>query len=114
MNLSMRSDGTCLVVDVLDPELDHTVSEEFKDTVLLRFEAAKARDLLLDLSRVTFLDSKAIGAMVTLRKAATARGGRLGMFSLHPHVDKIIRVVTLGTLFEVYPDRETALARLCV
>ncbi|MEL7639483.1 MAG: STAS domain-containing protein [Solidesulfovibrio sp.] len=113
MDLTMGLEGTCLLVEVLAPEVDHTVSEEFKDAVLLRFETSKARDVLLDLGRVAFLDSKAIGAMVTMRKAAAGRGGRLGIFGLHPHVEKIIRVVTLGTLFEAYPDRETALSRLC-
>ncbi|WP_300157302.1 STAS domain-containing protein [Solidesulfovibrio sp.] len=113
MELSATLEGACLIVTVLVPEVDHTVSEAFKDAVILRYESAKARELLLDLGRVTFLDSKAIGAMVTMRKAAAARGGRLGVCNLHPHVEKIIRVVTLGTIFETYPDRETALERLC-
>ncbi|WP_428562571.1 MAG: STAS domain-containing protein [Solidesulfovibrio sp. DCME] len=113
MDLTTRLVGTCFLVEVGDREVDHTVSEEFKDAVLLRYETSGARDLLIDLGQVTFLDSKAIGAMVTMRKAAGGRGGRLGICSLHPHVEKIIRVVTLGTLFEAYPDRETAVERLC-
>ena len=113
MELSVTQEGACLVVTVLAAEVDHTVSEEFKDAVLMRYEAANARELILDLARVTCLDSKAIGAMVAMRKAVVGRGGRLGVCNLHPHVEKIIRVVTLGTLFETFPDRETAMARLC-
>ena len=100
MELSVTREGACLVVGVLAAEVDHTVSEEFKDAVLMRYEAANAREMILDLARVTFLDSKAIGAMVAMRKAVVGRGGRLGVCNLHPHVEKIIRVVTLGTLFE--------------
>ncbi len=113
MELTTTLHGTCLVVDVLSPEVDHTVSDAFKDAVLLRYETSAARELLLNLGRVTFLDSKAIGAMVSIRKAVTGRGGKLGLFGLHPNVEKIIRVVTLGTLFEIHPDLETALGRAC-
>lgn len=111
MELTATSIGTCLVVEVSAAEVDHTVSDDFKDRVLDRYETSSAADLLLDLGRVSFMDSKAIGAMVSIRKAVTARGGRFGICNLHPHVEKIIRVVTLGTIFDAFPDRETALAR---
>jgi anti-sigma B factor antagonist len=111
MELTASIAGGCLVIEILQAEVDHTVSDEFKDTVLARYEASTARDLLLDFGQVTFMDSKAIGAMVSIRKAVTARGGRIGVCDLHPHVRKIIQVVTLGTLFDAFPDRETALAQ---
>ena len=113
MELSAQLSGTCLVATVGVSEVDHTVSDDFRDALLSRYERAGAVDLLLDLTQVAFMDSKAIGAMVTMRKTAANRGGRLGVCNLHPHVDKIIRVVTLGTLFEAYPDREAAVAKLC-
>jgi anti-sigma B factor antagonist len=113
MELSTSIAGGCLVIEVLASELDISVSEAFKDAVLERYGTATVRDLLLDLDRVTFMDSKAIGVMVSIRKAVVARGGRLGLCNLHPHVRKIIQVVTLGTLFDAFPDRETALAQYC-
>ena len=79
--------------------------------MLAHYEAAKAAHLLLDLGAVNFMDSKAIGAMVSVRKAVAARGGHLGLCCLHPHVDKIIRVVTLGAVFDVFADRASGLAR---
>ncbi|EFL52855.1 anti-sigma-factor antagonist [Solidesulfovibrio fructosivorans JJ]] len=113
MDLTTTLHGTCLVVEIHSPEVDHTVSEDFKEAVLARFETSGARELLLDLGPVSFLDSKAIGAMVSVRKTVTAKGGKLGLYGLQPNVAKIIRVVTLGTLFEVYPDLQTALERAC-
>ena len=111
MDLTTELVGGCLVVAVLTPEVDHTGSEDFKDAVLAHFEAARGEDLLLDLGAVNFMDSKAIGAMVSVRKAVAARGGRMGICRLHPHVDKIIRVVTLGAVFDVFADRPEGLAR---
>ena len=111
MELSVTREGACLVVGVLAAEVDHTVSEEFKDAVLMRYEAANARELILDLGRVTFLDSKAIGAMVSVRKAVAAKDGRMGLCGLHPHVAKIVRVVTLGAIFDVFADPDQGLAQ---
>lgn len=114
MELTTTLHGTCLVVTVLATEVDHTGSDAFKEAVLERYRASAARQLLLDLGQVTFLDSKAIGAMVSIRKVVAASGGRLGLFGLHPHVEKIIRVVTLGTLFDIHPDLSTAISRACL
>jgi len=110
MELQTSLHGGCLVVAVGSAEVDLTVSDDFKDTVLARYQAGTAVDLLLDLSAVNFMDSKAIGAMVSVRKAVAANGGRMGICGLHPHVDKIIRVVTLGALFDVFADRDAGLA----
>ncbi len=114
MELTATRQGPCQVIAVGEAEVDHTVSDDFKDAVLDRFAASGAQNLLLDLGQVSFMDSKAIGAMVSIRKAVTAKGGKLGICGLHPHVEKIIRVVTLGTIFDAFPDREVALARLAV
>lgn len=111
MDLTIDQEGGCLVVTVGIPEVDLTVSEEFKEAVLARYAVGSADDLLLDLGAVNFMDSKAIGSMVSVRKAVAARGGRMGLCRLHPHVDKIIRVVTLGAVFDVFADRAEGLAR---
>jgi anti-sigma B factor antagonist len=114
MELTATRQGPCLVVEVGAAEVDHTVSDDFKDMVLERFAGSSAANLLLDLGRVAFMDSKAIGAMVSIRKAVANHGGRFAICSLHPHVEKVIRVVTLGTIFDVFPDKDAALARLAV
>ena len=113
MRVQSKKQGTCVVVEAVSPEVNLTLAEDFKEAVLERYEAQGGGDLLLDLRQVNFMDSKAIGAMVSIRKAVTGRGGKLGLFGLHPNVEKIIRVVTLGTLFEIHPDLETALGRAC-
>ena len=110
MELSAQLSGTCLVATVGVSEVDHTVSDDFRDALLSRYERAGAVDLLLDLTQVAFMDSKAIGAMVSVRKAVAAQGGRMGICGLHPHVAKINRVVTLGAVFDVFADRAEAKA----
>ena len=111
MELMTELSGGCLVAEVGAAEVDHTVSDDFKDLLRERYERSGAADLLLDLGRVAFMDSKAIGAMVSVRKAVAAAGWRMGICSLHHHVAKIVRVVTLGAVFDVFADRAEGLAR---
>ena len=111
MELSAQLSGTCLVATVGVAEVDHTVSDDFRDALLSRYERAGAVDLLLDLTQVAFMDSKAIGAMVSVRKAVAAKDGRMGLCGLHPHVAKIVRVVTLGAIFDVFADAGQGLAQ---
>ena len=113
MEMTSEIAGRCLVVAVRAPEVDLTVSEVFKEQVLERFGAQASGNLVLDLGEVKFMDSKAIGAMVSIRKAVAKNQGKMGLCSLHPHVAKIIKVVTLGTIFDIFPDREAALAAYC-
>ncbi len=113
MKIQADSLGACLCIKVSAGEVDITVAEEFKETVLAAYNARSGKNLLLDLTPVSFMDSKAIGAMVFVRKAVARRGGKMGLCGLHPHVRKIISVVTLGTIFELFADQEEAAKTFC-
>lgn len=109
MDLRIMREGACLTVAVAEAEVDLRVSDDFRDAVVEAYERSGARHLLLDLGAVSFVDSKAIGAMVAIRKTVASAGGRVGLCGLNPHVAKLIRVVTLGTIFDVFGDREAGL-----
>ena len=65
-----RDDGT--VVLALDGELDLNASPELKD--LLTEVAGSAPRLIVDLSRVRFMDSAGAGLLVGAMKRMNARG----------------------------------------
>jgi anti-sigma B factor antagonist len=110
MRVTSEKKGNCVVVEIGEAEVNLTVSDAFKETVLERYASLGGGDLLLDLRQVNFMDSKAIGAMVAIRKAAAARKSRMGICELHPHVRKVVGVVTLGTIFDIFETRAEALA----
>jgi anti-sigma B factor antagonist len=110
MRVQSKKQGTCVVVEAVSPEVNLTLAEDFKEAVLERYESQGGGDLLIDLRQVNFMDSKAIGAMVAIRKAVAARGGRMGICELHPHVRKVVGVVTLGTIFDIFGTLDEALA----
>jgi anti-sigma B factor antagonist len=113
MELQIKNVGDCKVVDVLEDVVDYTSCEDLKTRLVDVIEAGDVRAMVIDLERVTFMDSKAIGSLVSIRKAILKQGGVLGLCGLHPYVKKIITMVTLNTIFEVYDDKEQALEKMC-
>jgi anti-sigma B factor antagonist len=109
MDMSYEEHPGCLIVEINAPEVDITVSEEFKENVIALYESQSARNLTLDLKKVSFMDSKAIGAMVAIRKAVVRRNGTMGLCNLHPHVRKIVQVVTLGAIFDLFETKKDSI-----
>ncbi|WP_431676199.1 STAS domain-containing protein [Kitasatospora sp. KL5] len=54
------------------------------------------RDVVLDLSEVTFIDCAGLGALVEARNLAGRRGGRLVLRGAGPCVVRLIRLTGLG------------------
>lgn len=63
--------------------------------------AGSGADLVLDLSRVRFLDCAGVGVLCRARRRVRERGGRLTLVITEPHFGWILRTLGLGEYFEV-------------
>jgi anti-sigma B factor antagonist len=77
---------------------------------LLRALANGERDLIVDLSGVSFLDSSGLGVLVTAHKRARAAGGMLRLASCQPAVATIFQITALDRAFSIHPSVEDAVA----
>lgn len=66
--------------------------------------------LVLDLSGVTFLDSMALGVLLSGLKRLGESGGRLRVVTPRPDVRRIFEVTLLDRLFDIDASRDEALA----
>jgi len=64
--------------------------------------------LVVDLSDVTYLDSSALGVLVTGLKLARKSGGTLKLCGLQNNVRKIFDLTRLSKFFEIYDDPDSA------
>jgi N-acetylglucosaminyldiphosphoundecaprenol N-acetyl-beta-D-mannosaminyltransferase len=67
-----------------------------------------SRYLILDFSRLTFLDSSALGTLVSLANQARSRGGDIWFIAVPERIRGILRLTRLDQFFEIYEDRERA------
>lgn len=70
------------------------------------------RNLILDMQGVEYIDSTAIGALVTLRSAVMARQGELVFAAVPSSVRNIFSIIRFNTLFRFFDGAEAALKAL--
>ena len=77
-----------------------------------RLIASGRPHLLLDLSRVRYVDSCGLGEMVAAQLAARRAGGRVALLSPTPNVREVLGVTRLGQVFDIYEDEAVALREM--
>lgn len=64
--------------------------------------------LVVDLLRVTFIDSTALGVLIGAQKESTAQGVELRLVVGEPRITKIFEITGLTDLFTIRSTREEA------
>jgi anti-sigma B factor antagonist len=71
--------------------------------------SANSKNILLDLSGVTTIDSSGIGELVGSYTTVTNKGGKLKLLHLPAKLNELLHVTQLITVFEVYENEQEAL-----
>jgi len=79
------------------------------DAILHSVREGAVSPLVLDLSRVTFLSSHAIGRLVALSKACIQHSLELRLCGLNDELSEIFQTMNLNVLFDVYESLELAI-----
>ncbi len=74
------------------------------------FLAAGETRIILDLGKVTFIDSTGIGALVRAHSAATRKGASVKLLHLTKRVYDVLQITRLSSVFGIYDDLEKAKA----
>lgn len=72
----------------------------------------KTERILVDLSRVNYMDSSGLALFIESLQRIGAYGGKLGLFGLQPTVHHIFEIARLDQVLHIYPDEKTARASL--
>ena len=107
MQMTASEVGNALVVVVEDRRIDAAVAVRFKDRMQELTENPNQR-VVLDLSKVEFLDSSGLGAVVGSMKQL-GRTRQLDLAGLTPTVDKVFRITRMDRVFRIYASAEAAL-----
>jgi anti-anti-sigma factor len=92
-------------------EIDITNAEGLRDALLSALNAGAA-GLIADLTSTTFLDSAGITALVRAARRATATDATVRLAVTAPPVLRVLSLVGLDRLIEVYPSLADAVASL--
>jgi anti-sigma B factor antagonist len=105
--LSSEKEGV-LIGQVDAKALDASNARAFKDAIKpLLTQGAR---LVLDLSKVEFIDSSGLGALVSCLRQAHADGGEIKLSGLSKPARALFELVRMHRVFEVFNNSEEAVA----
>jgi anti-sigma B factor antagonist len=84
-------------------ELDVSTAPELRDRLVDLCERGCTL-VIVDLTDVSFLDSTALGVLVSALKRLQDAGGDLQLVIAHPHVLKVFEITGLLDVFTVHPE----------
>jgi len=94
---------------VITPDINHLDTLSAKDfSEEYAPLAAVASIIILDLSRVHFVDSTGLGSILTIVRDTLARGARIALCGAQPSVKVLFRMVQLGKLVTIVDTLELA------
>ena len=112
MNFDVKTDkvddGTYVIS--LAGEVDLYTAPEFKQH-LLNVIGDGAKDVVVDFSDTTFIDSTTLGVLVGGVKRLRSQDGRLSLVCSDRNITKIFEITGLDRVFTIYPTRDEALTK---
>jgi anti-sigma B factor antagonist len=88
-------------------EVDVSTAPELRERLLAIAEEGKPV-VIVDLSDVSFIDSTALGVLVSALKRFRSGGGDLKLVVTEPHIVKVLEITGLTEVFEIYARSEEA------
>ncbi len=111
MKIDTRKDGH---VTVIAPEGKMVMGEpveSFEECVVDLVDRGE-RLIVIDLSRVTRIDSSGVGSLVSALRNCRDEGGDVRLSGPSDHLRKVLEMMGLEQVFEIDPDAGTAVSAL--
>lgn len=110
LDIEKIQEGKGVIVIVQSENLDASNVKAFKDRLLPVLE--DHTNVLLDMSKLGFIDSSGLGALLSCLRTMNSKNGQLKLFSMAKPVQALFELVRMHRIFSIYNTREEALAAL--
>jgi anti-sigma B factor antagonist len=102
--------GKVHVITILIPQLSSASSEELSARLLSLLQNQNSPRFVLDFAQVRYMESSAIGALVTFLKWLARCDGRVVIANVNENVRFLFAVTKLDKVFPLLPDVPSAMA----
>ena len=107
LSLATRAEGACIVVEV-GGEIDGFAAPKLREKLNELVEAGNYQ-LVVDLEKVEFMDSAALGVLVGALRKMETHDGSLSLVCTRERLLKIFRITGLTKVFDIHPDVASAI-----
>ncbi len=103
---SMERDG--VMVFQVNGEINISTSPDLKK----QFEKQPSKKIVVDLEKVSYIDSSGLATLVEILKKTKLQGGNLGLAGMSDKVRSLFEITKLDKLFLVFKNQEEAVNRV--
>ena len=107
MNLETEEHGRVSIVRVGEPRLMYPILSDFSSAVSA-LVAGGQREILIDLSPVTYVDSATIGCLMDLYRQVHNAGGHLKLSGVQKRVETMLTMTGAQNFIEIHADEPAA------
>ena len=107
MNANTDQSGAVAIVRVGETRLMYPILSDFSSMVTGLLASGK-REILIDLSPVTYVDSATIGCLMDLYRQVNGAGGHLKLTGVQKRVETMLTLTGAQNFIEIHPDEPTA------
>lgn len=97
MEIMMSRNGETLIIE-LGGEMDHHSASNIRSRVDAMLDSGEFRELVLNFSNVSFMDSSGLGVVLGRYKKITSLGGKMRIENVPKQIDRILRMAGVYTL----------------
>jgi len=109
MTVSDRSVGNVTILDVSGNVTLNDGAEQVRDKVRSVLQQGQ-KFLLMNLSKVSYMDSAGLGELVQAYSTVAKQGGKLKLVSPTKRLQDLLVITKLATVFDSFEDEPTAIA----
>ena len=110
MKLDTAQHDNVTILTPVTRRLDASVARQFRDAVMEHINGG-ASQLLLDFSRVDFIDSSCLGTLISLLKAINGKGA-MEICALNPNIQNMFRLTRMDRVFTLFVSENDALTAM--
>src|SRR5712671_5317729 len=107
MNVKTDTVGSVSVVRVGETRLMYPILSDFS-TAVSALVAGGNRDILIDLTPVTYVDSATIGCLMDLYRQVHGAGGQLKLSGVQKRVETMLTLTGAQNFIEIHADEPSA------
>lgn len=111
LKTSLEHNGEVIIVEPKGSLVGGEETDELRSVVADSIEKGNKK-LVIDLGKVTYLNSTAIGALVSAHTSYTNRKGKVVLCNVNKNINNVFVVTKLSMIFQIADNRPEALLAL--
>lgn len=102
-------DGKIVVLHLKGNFVGGDETDELQNTVKKLADSGNLK-LVIDLGEVSYLNSSALGVLISAHANYTKRGGKIKLCQLNKNLENLFVITKLSLIFDTYPSEMEAVA----